>query len=176
MKTFGKGLIIFIFFIILLVSTLMFTANLPQPNTNENNFGVENKAEVFVSDTILVNNDSIPDKLKVKYGLQVIDYGYRKVNITGTRGYSMDFFIKIKNLRNKTLDGDLKLNYKVIDPKTNEVIRSDYSYLHFKNILPDEIIKLEPYLSWTYRTGKKYILYLWIEDIPMRPIDVIYWQ
>lgn len=174
MKTFGKGLIIFIFFIILLVSTLMFTANLPLPNTNENNFGVENKAEVFVSDTILVNNDSLPDKLKVKYGLQVMDYSYRRVGLTETRGYSMDFSIKIKNLRNKPLNGKLELNYKVIDPKTNEVVKSDYSFLRFNNILPNEIIQLEPYLSWTYRTGKKYILYLWIEDIPMKPIDVIF--
>ena len=169
-----SGYYIFFAIIFIFLAIIMCTS-LNNNYTTQNN-ETEQVTQDVISDTILIANDSVMDRLKVNYGLQVMEYGYRKVNYTDTGGYGTDFFIKFKNLRGTTLDNSYKLYYKAIDSKTNEVLESNYTYLTFNKISPNEVVQLEPYINWTHTAGEKYILYLWIEDIPMRPIEVIFYR
>lgn len=128
------------------------------------------------SDTIFVGNDSINDMLNVKHGLQVVDCKFERVGYTDVGGYGINFFLKMRNVSEQVIGDEsemsLKLSYKVLDDKTDETIKSDYTYLSFNKLSPNEFIRLEPYVSWTYVSGRKYRVYLWIDDIPMQPIVV----
>lgn len=77
------------------------------------------------SDTILIANDSVKDRLYSEYGLQVLKVNYDK--------YHNDRTFKLKNVSNRIIRNErevtLKLTYNVTDLEAGEVVRSNYTYL-----------------------------------------------
>ena len=117
------------------------------------------------NDTILIANDSVKDRLYSEHGLQVLKITYDK--------YHDDWIFKLKNVANHTI-GDareltLKLTYKVVDLKTDEIVKADYSYLRFNKFQPGEMVQLHPYIGWKAYIGVKYRVDFWIENLPMKP-------
>lgn len=117
------------------------------------------------SDTILIANDSVKDRLYSEYGLQVLEVNYDK--------YRSNWTFKFKNISNHIIGNaqemSFKLTYKVTNLKTHEVVKSDYTFLDFNKLQSKEIVQLHPYINWTAYLGVKYRIDFWIENLPMCP-------
>lgn len=135
------------------------------PDTSNSSTEVSEKESLSYSDTILIANDSIKDRLYAEYGLQVLKVNYDK--------YHNDWTFKLKNVSNRII-GDskqlsLKLIYKVTDLKTDEVVKADYTFLNVNKLQVGETIQLHPNVSWSAYVGVKYRIDFWMENFPMCP-------
>ena len=98
------------FFIGTILFAILLSLLFLNPDTSNSPTEVSEKESLSYSDTILVANDSIKDRLYAEYGLQVLKVNYDK--------YHNDWIFKLKNVSNRIIGDSKQLSLKLTFAKS----------------------------------------------------------